>query len=137
MANSKYRIVLNSNIFISFLVFNGIQRMLIQIVKQSDIKIITSFPILAETLEVLRKKFKYSESELQIAKNEVLKFSEIVYPSKHLNIVRDKEDNKVIEAAIEANCNFIITGDKDLLVMGKYQDINIVSTAEFLDLISE
>ena len=111
--------------------------MLIQIVKQSDIKIITSFPILAETLEVLRKKFKYSESELQIAKNEVLKFSEIVYPSKHLNIVRDKEDNKVIEAAIEANCNFIITGDKDLLVMGKYQDINIVSTAEFLDLISE
>lgn len=133
---NKYRIVLDSNIIISSLLFNGIQRLLLQLIRQNNIKVITSLTIIVEILEVLRKKFNFSEKQLQIVKGEILIISEVVYPSTHLNIVRDKEDNKVIEAAIDGNCSYIVSGDKDLLILNNYKNIKIVNSKEFLDLIS-
>jgi predicted nucleic acid-binding protein len=44
----------------------------------------------------------------------------------------DKDDNKIIEAAVEAKADFIISGDKHLLEMKKYQRIKIVSPSQFL-----
>lgn len=58
------------------------------------------------------------------------------------NHIRDEDDNRVLEAAIEGKCNFIVTGDKDLLELGKYKrslrlrlkKIQILTPAQFLDL---
>ena len=47
--------------------------------------------------------------------------------------LRDPEDNKVLETAVVGKCNFLITGDKDLLTAKKYQNIPIVNAVKFLN----
>lgn len=61
----------------------------------------------------------------------------MVSPKKRITVVRDSTDNKIIEAAVEGKCEYIVTGDKDLLVLGKYKNIKIVSPKEFLEEFSE
>ncbi len=48
---------------------------------------------------------------------------------------RDKDDNKFINCAIDGNCNFIVSGDKDLLEIKEYGGIRIVTVKEFLKII--
>jgi len=55
-----------------------------------------------------------------------------VYPRKSLNIVRDKKDNHVLECAVEGECEYIVSGDKDLLVLKEFQGIKIVTPREFV-----
>jgi predicted nucleic acid-binding protein len=52
--------------------------------------------------------------------------------SLNKRVSRDPDDDKFIEAAILGACDFVVSGDKDLLTVGSYQGIKIVSTAEFL-----
>ena len=46
--------------------------------------------------------------------------------------LRDPADNQVLETAVVGKCNFLITGDKDLLSLGKYDQIQIITPAQFL-----
>ncbi|MCL4550295.1 MAG: putative toxin-antitoxin system toxin component, PIN family [Bacteroidetes bacterium] len=46
-------------------------------------------------------------------------------------ICRDKDDNNILETAVAAKANVIISGDKDLLVLKKYKNISIISPREF------
>ncbi|MFZ1323940.1 MAG: putative toxin-antitoxin system toxin component, PIN family [Candidatus Saccharimonadales bacterium] len=48
--------------------------------------------------------------------------------------VRDLEDLHVISAAVHTGCDFILTGDKDLLELGSYKNIVIISPKDFLGL---
>ena len=49
-----------------------------------------------------------------------------------INVSRDSDDNKFIEAAVLGNCHYIISGDKDLLDIKEYNNIKIFSVSEFL-----
>lgn len=134
--DNNLKIVLDSNILISSILFDGTQRDITKIIAYHKIPTATSLRLIVEILEVLRKKFKYTNNKLMHVKKDIMSISEVVYPSVHIDVVRDKEDNKVIEVAVEGNCTHIVTGDKDLLVLKKYKDIEIISSSEFLDLIS-
>lgn len=58
--------------------------------------------------------------------------SRIVHPTRKLKIVsKDAADNKIIECAVEANSSFIITGDKHLLDIKRYANIEIMSPKQF------
>ena len=46
---------------------------------------------------------------------------------------RDPDDDEIIATAVAGNCDFIITGDKDLLVVQRFSGIEIVSPREFLE----
>jgi uncharacterized protein len=48
-------------------------------------------------------------------------------------VCRDPDDDNVLAAAVEASCDCIITGDKDLLVLHPYQAVAILSPRAFLD----
>ncbi len=56
-----------------------------------------------------------------------------VDPSAELDVVAaDPDDNRVLEAAIEGNAEFIVTGDRHLLELREYEGTRIVSPVEFL-----
>jgi uncharacterized protein len=90
---------------------------------------------LAEKLE-LRLGFSAEQSAETIARH--LRFLRIVRIPKVLKAVpRDPDDDVVLECAIEGKATFVISGDKDLLDLKKFQSIEIVRASEFLEIIAK
>jgi putative PIN family toxin of toxin-antitoxin system len=54
-----------------------------------------------------------------------------VYGRQRLNVVRDPEDNKILESALSARAEYLITNDNDLLTLEEFRGIKIVRPAEF------
>lgn len=50
---------------------------------------------------------------------------------RQIRVVRDEEDNKILESAVEAGAEYLVTSDNDLLRLEEYQNISIVRPAEF------
>ncbi len=88
--------------------------------------------ILDELREKLTDKFKYA-SETADEAIEVLKSRvQIVVPeSLSSPVCRDADDDTVLATALTGQCELIVTGDKNLLVLGQMSDIKIVNPATF------
>lgn len=94
---------------------------------------IISEDIINEIVGVLYKKFSLPQKKLDQVEESLRQDFSYVLPVQRLTISRDPDDNKVLEAAIEGRCDYIVTGDKDLLVLKKYKNIRIVTSKEFID----
>lgn len=129
------RVVLDTNILISAIHFGGKPRMILNLVEESNstIKAIASPVLLAELGETFAKKFNFDQGHVEEIKSTIEDGFELVYPKKELDVVRDRDDNRVLEAAVEGNCEYIITGDKDLLRLKVYRSIKIVTPQQFLE----
>ena len=53
-------------------------------------------------------------------------------PIRVLAVVNDESDNRVLEAAVEGAADYIVSGDADLLDLGSFQGIPIVTAAQFV-----
>jgi len=81
----------------------------------------------------LEMKLGFSPEQAVETLADYLGFLRIVSIPKLLDAVpRDPDDNMVLECAIEGKAQYIVTGDKDLLVLKTFRDIQIVSASEFL-----
>lgn len=127
------KVVLDTNILVSALVYGGNPQDLLELVIVKQIKGVTSLPLVVELIEILTKKFSFTPEKVYQIEEKIKKSFEFIHPIKALDIVRDKDDNRVLEAAVEGGCDFIITGDQDLLDLGKYKKIKIVTPAQFLE----
>lgn len=125
-------VTLDSNIYVSALQFGGIGVRLIGMARSGAIRMDTSEAILAETVGVLRDKFGWDGYRLHFARLELRKFAHIVVPTQTLNVTGDPDDNRILECAIAAGSDYIVTYDNDLLRLGEYAGIKIVRAVEFL-----
>ena len=132
MGENPIKVVLDTNILVSALVFGGKPEQVYRLVLEKNIVAYISLPIIAEVIEVLTKKFKFNQIKSRQLEKKIRKNFIVVTPSKIIDKVRDPDDNRVLEAAAEGNCDFIITGDKDLLALGKYKNIKILKAEDFL-----
>ncbi len=131
------KVVLDSNIFISGIIFGGNPRKIIDLIVEGKLRLYISSNILIEIKEVLeRDKFGFSSDVTQQIIIEIESLSELVIPSKRHSVVkRDQDDNIIIDCAIEANADYIITGDDDLLTLKEFKKIKILNPSEFLKII--
>ena len=53
---------------------------------------------------------------------------------RQIRVVSDPEDNKILESAVEARADYLITNDKALLELEKYRAVKIVTPIEFWSL---
>ena len=134
----RYIVVFDMNILLSALFSNtGNPFRCLALAKIGQVESVTCQAILDEFAEKLLVKFKFSEEKMQESVAEVRSFSSLVEISGNPKIVTaDPDDNMVVECAIVSNATHIVTGDKHLLMLGSHQDINIVKTTEFIDLLS-
>ena len=123
---------LDSNVYVSALEFGGIGARFIGMARASKLRIDTCDAILDETIGVLRDKFGWDGYRLQFVKLELLRLSNVVVPNKALSAVLDPDDNRIIECAVEAASDFIVTADNHLLRLGTYEGIPIITPGEFL-----
>ena len=122
----------DSNIYVSALQFGGIGVRLIGMARSGAIRMDISEAILAETIGVLRDKFGWDGYRLHFARLNLRKFAHIVVPTQTLNVTDDPDDNRILECAIAAGSDYIVTYDKDLLRLGEYAGIKIVRAVDFL-----
>jgi uncharacterized protein len=83
---------------------------------------------------VLRDAFEWSDEDLLEALDPILCLAEIVEPTRTVIASRDPNDDHVLACALEAKANFIVTGDKDLLSLGEFEGVRIVTPRQFLEL---
>lgn len=57
----------------------------------------------------------------------------MIEPNSHIELSRDPDDDKFLECAKDAKALFIVNGDKDLLVLEKFENIEIITAREFCD----
>ena len=128
------RAIIDANIIVSGLLTKGTCRKLLLSLKNKDFILVISEEILEEIEFVLnRKKFSLlinkdeKEDILSFIKTQALFFK----PKTKINICRDEKDNIILETALTAKADIIVTGDKDLLVLTPFKGIPIITAKEF------
>ena len=127
------RVVFDTNIFISALLFPGCKAedAMMRIVDGDDTLVI-SHEIIDEVLTVLARKFsKDAEALSRVAVN-LANLGAIVRPVERLNVFEDEPDNRILECAVAGNAAAIVTGDKAMLMLKKHRNIRIITLREFL-----
>ena len=129
------RVVLDTNVLVSGLLFGGIPGKLLDLWKTGKIRLIMSREMLDEFLRVLAyPKLRLSEEEIHyLLYVEVLPHVEMVkvHPGPIL-IPMDPSDDIFLHCALAAGTKYIISGDRHLLHLKSYKRIKILSPAEFL-----
>lgn len=127
------RIVLDSNIWISALVFGGAPRRVIERAISEGIVLVSSAEISSEVHRILRRKFPEFVDDFD-ALQAALSGSLLSVPLGAVTIdaCRDPDDNRILETAVIGTAAAIISGDKDLLVLGRYEAIAILTASQWL-----
>ncbi len=130
------KVLIDTNVIISALLFGGKPREILKLAITKHIEAVTSPPLLAELLDVLSKKFSFPKETLKLTEHKIKQSFRMVHPIKQVDILNDNNpDNRVLEAALEGNCRYIITGDKELLALGSFEDVTILTANKFLNLL--
>ena len=127
------RVVFDTNILVSALVFPGGrgEAALRLIIEEQD-QLVISKPILDELLGILARKFSRDAEELAHVAVFLSDLAVFVKPRRRLHIVKDDPDNRILECALAARAEAIVTGDRALLALGEYGGVRIVSLREYL-----
>ena len=87
---------------------------------------------------MLRDKFEWDGYSLQDVRQKILKIANRVEPDGTVNASKDDpDDNRILECAIKAGSDSIVTEDKDLLRLKEFQGIRIIRAADFLQQLLE
>ncbi|ACI21212.1 putative toxin-antitoxin system toxin component, PIN family [Thermodesulfovibrio yellowstonii] len=128
------RVIFDANIYISAFVIPGslAEKVILKILRE-NYTLFISKEIIDEILSVLSKKFDYHKEILSRTALFLTEIAEIIHSNKKINILQDEADNKIIECAILAKANMIVSGDKELLSLREYEGIRIITLREFLE----
>lgn len=125
------RLILDTNILISALFWNGNERAIVSKCRNRRHTSITSPDILLELEKVLTAKFKVPRDKIQKYASDILFFSEVVFPKGKINRLKDNPaDNLILETAVLGKADYIITGDNHLLKLNTYQGIKIINASK-------
>ena len=125
------RIVLDTNVLIVSLISRGKCYALVEHSLKVH-EIISSKFILDELAEKLQKKFKYETEDINEALSIFRSKMEIVIPSQlEQQVCRDIDDDWILATALAGKAQCILTGDKDLLAIARFENIDIISPVDF------
>lgn len=127
------QVVLDTNVLVSGLGWSGPPAAIVDSVAAGEVILVTSSTLLVELRRVLgypklAKVFANPDSICDLVRAVGVE----VKPSVTLNVVADDPDNRVLEAAVEGAADYIVSGDNDLLRLGSFRDIPIVTPAAFV-----
>ncbi len=130
------RLVLDTNVVTSGLLWNGAPAQLIEAARADDIELFSSRILLAELTRILRRaKFAKAIAASGLTLEElVLGYAELVSlvtPAEiPPTIQRDPDDDHVLSCALAAHAEYIVSGDHDLLDFKTFRGIPIITAAQ-------
>ncbi len=129
-----FKVVFDTNVLISAILFGGSPRKCLELVIEGEIELYLSKEIIREVEGVLsREKFNITEENLRYIISSLDSIAKFVSPKTKLDVIKkDPQDNKILECAIESEADFIISGDTHLLELSEFRKIKILKPADFL-----
>jgi len=128
------RIVLDTNVAFSALLWRGVPYRLLETISQrTDVQLVSSAALLEELAEVLTRtaatqRLALIGTTVQALLAQYVEVVEVVTPADVPRVVpNDVDDDQVIAAAVEGRAQLIVSGDTDLLALGSHQGIEIVN----------
>ena len=130
--------VLDTNIFVSSVFWEkGNPHKIVEKAIEGEFDVFISEEIIEELEEILRRDFNESDDFIKEQVRLIKEYAEVVEIKERVVIVKeDFKDNKIIECAISASADFIISGDNHLLRINEYRGIKIISPREFIDMLA-
>ena len=137
MGINLQKVVLDTNVLISPIVFGGKPRDVFNRILKDRIKLATSKDILDEMEGVLSgKKFQYPKQIIYSIGNALEDLAEFVTLQKTVKTIKnDPNENRILECALESEAHLIISGDRHLLDLKEYNHIQIVTPSEACNVI--
>ena len=127
------KVVFDTNIFISAFVIPGSNaETAYSHALRRDFTLYSSVAILTETAQKLREKFGWQPDKITSLLKAIAKVAIVIKTKPHLHLLADEPDNRVLECAEAAGADFVVTGDKHLLFLKRFQNSNVVRLSDFL-----
>ena len=126
------RIVIDTNVVASAIFFGGRPRELLELLMQHELDAYISEEILEEyqdTVEFLLNKYPAKKVNIPLA--QITAACKMIEPKTAVRVCRDPDDDMFIACAVDSRSLYIVSGDKDLLEVGQYEDVQIVTVADF------
>ena len=129
------KVVVDTNVVISGVFFGGMPSRILEVWRDKRIDVVVSPDILEEYRRVGEQlETQFTDVTLAPFLALLVMNAEIVEaPGLSDQVSRDRDDDKFIACALAANCQTIISGDKDLLEVTGYQGLKVVAPREFLE----
>lgn len=126
--------VFDTNILLSAIGWKGAPYECLELARAGQVEGTTCVELLDELTEKLQSKLQFSAEQSIETLADLLTFLRVVAITGQLRAVpADPDDDKVLECATLAGATHVVTGDRShLLPMGSFQDIQIITAAEFL-----
>lgn len=139
------RVVVDTNVLISGLlgIKNSPSSRILLSIREQKMILVTSLEILKEVKEVINRKrivkrTKMSKMERKYFIDELIQRSYVMKGLPLSEMVgRDVKDDKFLSCAYEAKAHYIVTGDKDLLVLKEYENVKIISPRDFVKILEK
>ena len=127
------RIIIDTNLWISFLLSRK-YAFIDKLLSNKKIQLVFCHELLAELMEVAaRPKLRrfFTPDDKKMVFDLIERYADYVIVSSNVDLCRDDKDNFLLSLAKDSDADFLITGDKDLLVIKKFEDTMIVTIAEY------
>lgn len=128
------RIIIDTNLWISFLIIKEFEK-LDKIILSKGIVLVFSQELLDEFLDVVaRPKFKkfFLQSDIIELLETIEEYIDFIKIRTEVDICRDPKDNFLLSLSVDGKVDYLLTGDKDLLEIGKFENTTIVTISDFL-----
>jgi uncharacterized protein len=135
MQNLKSRIILDTNLWISFLISKDFSK-LDEIIFSKKSILIFSQELLEEFLEVVKRpKFRryFAQTDIEELLETIDEYGEFIVVKSRIEICRDAKDNFLLSLAVDGKADFLLTGDQDLLMIEKIGNTNIKTISSFFE----
>ena len=137
------RAVLDTNVLVSGLVAEqGSPRQILDAWLEGLYTLVTSLYLVEELVHVLSypriaKRLRLDEAELEAILAALLSKAEVTSGRLRLpGVTRDPKDDAVVACAKEGETNYLVSGDQDLLVLGEYEGIRVITPRQFVEILA-
>ncbi|MCM1100210.1 MAG: putative toxin-antitoxin system toxin component, PIN family [Clostridium sp.] len=128
------KIVIDTNVLISGMFFGGFPEKILSAVVGQKITACATAEIINEYEEVVQEMVSRKQGHInRTILSPLIKAMEIIEPVTQVEICRDPDDNKFLECAADSHALYIVSGDKDLLIIGQFENVQIVTAKDFYE----
>lgn len=126
------KVFFDTNVYVAEALLGETAEALIEATQQASWRIVANTYVLDEASRVLVEQLGFSARFAMLTRQRIGRRAETVEPSvsRH-KVPDDRKDNPILQSAIAAGCDYLVTNDRHLLTLSPYEGLRIVSMTEY------